>query len=40
MAVEDVHEHLITREESNFTTIMTKASYAQFYILSEKLNFR
>jgi hypothetical protein len=39
MAVDDVHERLINQEESNFTTIMTKASYAQFYMLSEKFNF-
>jgi hypothetical protein len=39
MTVGDVHERLINQEESNFTTIMTKASYSQFYMLSEKFNF-
>jgi hypothetical protein len=40
MAMDNIHEHLIAQEESNFTTIMTKASYAQFFMLSEKFNFR
>jgi hypothetical protein len=39
MAVDDVHRHLITHEESNFTTTMTKTSYAQLCMLSEKFNF-
>jgi hypothetical protein len=39
MVVDNIHEHLITHEESNFTTRMTKASYAQLFMLSEIFNF-
>jgi hypothetical protein len=39
MLVDDIHEHLITHDESNFTTIMTKASYAQLFMLGEMFNF-
>jgi hypothetical protein len=38
-AVDDIHEHLTTHEESNFTTIMTKTSYAQLCMLRDKFNF-
>jgi hypothetical protein len=39
MVVEDIHAHLVTHEESNFTTRMTKASYAQLVMLTEMFNF-
>ena len=38
--VDDIHEHLLTHEESNFTTFMTKASYAQLLMLADVFNFR
>jgi hypothetical protein len=39
MAVDDIHEHLTTHEESNFTTFMTKASYAQLVMVADMFNF-
>jgi len=39
MVVDDIHEHLTTHEESNFTTIMTKISYAQLLFVADMLNF-
>ena len=39
MVVDDIHEHLTTHEESNFTTFMTKASYAQLLMLTDMFNF-
>ncbi|PSN29963.1 Ionotropic receptor 75y [Blattella germanica] len=37
--VEDVHAHLIMENEKNFTTIMSKCSYAQTLMLQKKFNF-
>jgi hypothetical protein len=37
--VDDIHKHLINHAEGNFTTFMTKASYAQLLMLAEKFNF-
>jgi hypothetical protein len=39
MVVDDIHEHLITHEETNFTTFMTKVSYAQLLMLADVFNF-
>jgi len=39
VVVDDIHEHLITHEETNFTTFMTKASYAQLLMLADMFNF-
>jgi len=36
---DDIHEHLINHEERNFTTYMTKASYAQLLMLADMWNF-
>jgi hypothetical protein len=37
--VDNIHEHLTTHEESNFTTFMTKASYAQLLMVADMFNF-
>jgi hypothetical protein len=39
VVVDDIHEHLITHEETNFTTFMTKVSYAQLMMLADMFNF-
>ena len=39
MMVDDIHKHLINHAEGNFTTFMTKASYAQLLMLADKFNF-
>ncbi|KAJ9573975.1 hypothetical protein L9F63_008633, partial [Diploptera punctata] len=38
--VTNLHEHLISREEKNYTTLMTKCSYAQQCMLEKMFNFR
>jgi hypothetical protein len=37
--VDDIHEHLTTHKVSNFTTFMTKASYAQLLMVAGMFNF-
>jgi hypothetical protein len=39
VVVDDIHKHLINHGEGNFTTFMTKASYAQLLMLADKFNF-
>jgi hypothetical protein len=39
VVVDDIHEHLINHEETNFTTYMTKVSYAQLVMVGDMFNF-